>query len=114
MNPPKYTAIEYINFLIATSISLWEEARESVKLKGGILVVDDSVLDKTDSSRAGTEFRHRALLYAKKMALGSWQWCGMHPPRGSGKHGQVVKGINLTTLLWTDGDKHIPCDYRLY
>ena len=54
-------------------------------------MIDDSVLDK---------------LYAKKMELVSWQW--------SGKHGRVVKGINLTTLLWTDGDKHIPCDYRFY
>ena len=25
----------------------------------------------------------------------------------------VVKGINLLTLLWTDGDRHVPCDYRL-
>ena len=32
----------------------------------------------------------------------------------SGKHHGVVRGINLTTLLWTDGDRHIPCDYRLY
>ena len=22
--------------------------------------------------------------------------------------------INLLTLLWTDGDRHLPCDYRLY
>jgi hypothetical protein len=125
VNPPKDTAIEYINFLIATqkafscseagrvqpeqpdppahdamtrllhrletsSGELGEEARGLVKLKGGVLVIDDSVLDK---------------LYAQKMELVSWQW--------SGKHGRVVKGINLTTLLWTDGDKHIPCDYRL-
>ena len=32
----------------------------------------------------------------------------------SGKHQQVVSGINLITLMWTDGDTHIPCDYRLY
>ena len=32
----------------------------------------------------------------------------------SGKHKQVVSGINLITLMWTDGDSHIPCDYRLY
>lgn len=40
------------------------------------------------------------------MDLVSRQW--------SGKHKRVVQGINLTTLLWSDGDKHIPCDYRLY
>ena len=32
----------------------------------------------------------------------------------SGKHGRVVQGINLITLLWTQGDSHIPCDYRFY
>jgi hypothetical protein len=30
----------------------------------------------------------------------------------SGKHGRVVKGINLITRLWTEGDRHIPLDYR--
>lgn len=32
----------------------------------------------------------------------------------SGKHQRVVKGINLLTLLWSDGQSHIPCDDRLY
>lgn len=31
----------------------------------------------------------------------------------SGRHKRVVKGINLLTLLWTDGDALWPCDYRL-
>jgi hypothetical protein len=26
----------------------------------------------------------------------------------------VVQGINLVSLLWTDGDRHVPCDYRIY
>ena len=26
----------------------------------------------------------------------------------------MVRGINLVSLLWTDGDRHIPCDYRVY
>ena len=60
-------------------------------LTHGILVIDDTVLDT---------------IYAEHMALVSRQW--------SGKHKRVVKGINLTTLLWSDGDKHLPCDYRLY
>lgn len=126
MNPPKYQAIDYINFLIATQTAyscseaervqpasdrppahdaitrllhrhqpsteeLWREAASYVHLRRGILVLDDSVLDK---------------LYAQQIELVSRQW--------SGKHKRVVKGINLTTLLWSDGDKHIPCDYRLY
>jgi len=32
----------------------------------------------------------------------------------SGKHHAVVEGINLTTLLWTDGLSSLPCDCRLY
>lgn len=126
MNPAKFTAIDYINFLIATQTGyscseaervqpekegaashdainrllqrqepdpdqLWQEAQPLVERSNGILVVDDTVLDK---------------FYAKQMELVQWQW--------SGRHGRVVKGINLTTLLWSDGDKHIPSDYRLY
>jgi hypothetical protein len=53
--------------------------------------VDDSTLDK---------------LYAKKMEVVTRHW--------SGKHGRVVKGINLITRLWTEGDRHIPLDYRFH
>ncbi len=90
--PPAHDAITRLLHRVEPNVEeLWDEARGLVKLKEGILVVDDSVLNK---------------LYAQKMELVSWQW--------SGKHGRVVKGINLTTMLWTNGDKHIPCDYRLY
>lgn len=71
--------------------ALWLEARPQIRLDDGILVLDDSTLDKP---------------YARKMGLVSWHW--------SGNHHRVVKGINLLTLLWTDGDRHIPCDYRIY
>jgi len=74
-----------------SSEQLWQEAQPQVGLKQGILVVDDSTLDK---------------LYAKKMELVTRHW--------SGKHGRVVQGINLITLLWTEGDRHIPLDYRFY
>ena len=126
MNPPKVSDIDYIDFLIATpkacsameaarvsavqtsppahdaftrllhrlepeAETLWQEACGQVERRGGILVADDSTLDK---------------LYAKKMDLVSRHW--------SGKHHRVVKGINLITLLWSDGDRHVPVDYRLY
>jgi hypothetical protein len=32
----------------------------------------------------------------------------------SGKHGRVVQGINLVSLVWTDGDACLPCDFRIY
>jgi len=70
---------------------LWEEVRPDVRLRSGMLVLDDSILDKP---------------YARKMDLVHRQW--------SGKHHDVVKGIGLLTMLWTDGDRNLPCDYRLY
>jgi putative transposase len=71
--------------------TLWQEARPLVHRKGGVLVLDDSTLDKP---------------YAEKIELVGRHW--------SGKHKAVVWGINLITLVWTDGDRKIPCDYRLY
>ena len=125
MNPPKCNEYDYINFLIGTqkayscseaervqpeqvnpvahdavnrllhrmepsSEALWREVQKYVSLDTGILVIDDSTLDK---------------FYAQKIELVTRHW--------SGKHGRVVQGINLITLLWTQGDSHIPCDYRL-
>jgi hypothetical protein len=126
MNAPKVNEYDYINFLIATqkayscteaervqpestaaaahdaitrllhrmepsTAQLWQEAQPQVQLNQGILVADDSTLDKW---------------YAEKMELVTRHW--------SGKHGRVVQGINLITLLWTEGDRHIPLDYRFY
>lgn len=71
--------------------TLWKEARPHVQLGEGVLVLDDSTLDK---------------LYAKKIELVGRHW--------SGKHKAVVWGINLITLAWTDGDRVTPCDYRVY
>jgi hypothetical protein len=31
----------------------------------------------------------------------------------SGKQHAVVKGIDLRTLFWTDGARHLPCNYRI-
>ncbi|HYQ93107.1 MAG TPA: transposase [Candidatus Competibacteraceae bacterium] len=126
MNPPKGSDEDYINLLIATpkgysateaarvqpekpmvpthdaftrllhrlepdAATLWREAAGQVERHHGIWVVDDSTLDKP---------------YAKKIDLVQRHW--------SGKHHAVVEGINLITLLWTEGDRHLPVDYRLY
>ena len=122
MNPPKCKDEDYLNFLIATprqvsateaargqpereqtpahdaftrlrqrlepdSETVWREAQTQVSLAQGILVLDDSTLDKP---------------YAKQMELVARHW--------SGKPHAVVRGINRLTLLWTDGDRHVPCD----
>ncbi len=120
MNAPKCTEYDYINFLVAAqqlfstteaarshpdgerqvahdaytrllqrlppdSEALWAEVAGCIALNKGLLILDDTTLDKP---------------YASAMALVSRHW--------SGKHHAVVRGINLTTLLWTDGDRHIP------
>jgi putative transposase len=124
MNAAKCTEHDYIQFLIATPFAyrcveaarvspvpesppahdaftrllrrlepeaLWREVAPHVDRAGGVLVVDDSTLDKP---------------YARKMDLVTRHW--------SGKHRAVVQGINLATLLWTDGDTSLPGDYRRY
>jgi hypothetical protein len=125
MNPPRVTDRDYIDFLIgsphvasATEAArcqpanpraaahdafsrlltrlepdpetLWEEVQPFVRRPDGILIIDDTVLDKP---------------YARKMALVGTFW--------SGKHHRLVRGINLVTLAWSDGDATYPTDYRL-
>jgi putative transposase len=91
-DPPAHDAFtRLLHRLEPTPATLWEEARPLVQRTGGLLVIDDSTLDKH---------------YAKKIDLVGRHW--------SGKHKRVVWGINLITLVWTDGDRVIPCDYRLY
>ncbi len=126
MNPPRCNALDYINFLLATPDvasateaarvqpakpnapahdaftrllhrlepdpeTLWLEARPHVDLARGVLVLDDTVLDKPHARHIDLVGRH---------------W--------SGKHKRVVRGIDLVSLVWTDGDRIIPCDYRVY
>lgn len=126
MNPPKATDTDYILFLLAApktvtateaartlhddtrdpahdafnrllyrqpsdTSAVWNEATTLVNGRRGVLVLDDSTLDKP---------------YAQHTELVVYHW--------SGKHHQVVRGINLLTLLWTDGEALVPCDFRLY
>jgi len=71
--------------------ALYREAEPLVDKAEGVLVLDDSTLDK---------------LYAKAIQPVHRHW--------SGKHKRVVWGINLITLVWTDGDRMMPLDYRIY
>lgn len=126
MNPPKADDLDYIHFLIAAqkvftateaarsqpenldppahdaftrllrreppdTKALWDEARTLVEPEQGLLVVDDTTLDKP---------------YSKKMELVHRHW--------SGKHHQVVSGINLCTLLWSHEGALVPTDFRVY
>lgn len=92
VDPPAHDAYNrLLHRLEPTSEALWLEVQPDVRRTSGVLVLDDTVLDKP---------------YARKMDLVHHMW--------SGKHHRVVKGIDLLTLLWTDGDRHLPCDYRIY
>ena len=126
MNQPRCTDIDYFDFLVATPravscaeaarvqprrvdapahdaftrllhrlpadpATLWHEVSPLVDRACGVLIADDSTLDKPDAEKMDLVHRH---------------W--------SGKHHAVVEGINLITLLWTDGDRLIPIDYRVY
>lgn len=71
--------------------ALWQEVEPLVHKQSGCLVLDDSTLDKP---------------HARHIELVTRHW--------SGKHKSVVMGINLLTLLWTNGDAALPCDCRLY
>jgi putative transposase len=70
--------------------TLWGEVRPLIRPDDGVLVLDDSVLDKP---------------FARHMGLVGRYW--------SGRHKRVVQGIDLVSLVWTDGDAVYPCDYRL-
>lgn len=70
--------------------ALWTETQPFVDKQAGVLVLDDTTLDKP---------------HARHMALVHKHW--------SGKHHKSVLGINLVTLLWTDGGAKLPIDCRL-
>ncbi len=91
-DPPAHDAFtRLLHRLEPDPETLWGEAEPQVEKSSGILVIDDSTLDKP---------------YAKQIELVTRHW--------SGKHHRVVQGINLITLLWTQGDRAVPCDYRIY
>ena len=80
--------------------ALWNEAQAVLGTplpSGGLLVLDDTTLDKP---------------YAQKIELVSRHWSGKHP--------RVVWGINLLSLVWTCDQEEspvapvVPLDFRVY
>lgn len=73
---------------------IWEQAKNEIDLdEAGILIADDSVLDKQRS---------------EKIEL-------VHSQYSGNEHG-VISGIGLVNLLWhsVEGNDSIPVDYRIY
>ncbi|MDP2788962.1 MAG: transposase, partial [bacterium] len=74
-----------------TSSELWNRVKNLIDIKSGYLVADDTLLDKK---------------YSRVNELAKKQYSG-------NEHG-LENGICLVNLLWTDSDKFIPADYRIY
>lgn len=73
---------------------LFNEESNKIELVGGILSVDDSILDKPYSDPS-------------KAAFIDYFW--------SGKHHAIVKGINIISLFYTDiHGISVPINYRIY
>jgi len=76
-----------------TPLDLFNENRFHLVLSGGVLSVDDSVLDKQFSNP-----EHAPLI--------DYYW--------SGKHHKAIKGLNLVTLFYTDTNGlSMPVNYRI-
>jgi len=71
--------------------TLWQEDAPRVGRERGVLIMDDTTLDKP---------------YATKIALVHRHW--------SGTRHAVMDGINLITLAWSEGERLIPCDWRIF
>lgn len=95
--PPSQTAAAHdaytrlLHRLEPDPTTLFREVEPLVDKEDGVLIIDDSTLDK---------------FYAKKINPVHRHW--------SGKHKRVVLGINLITAVWSDGDQTMPLDYRIY
>jgi hypothetical protein len=72
---------------------LFESVQASLDLQGGILSIDDSVLDKPYTQAGTTEL------------VGKF-W--------SGKHHRAVQGIDLLVLIYTHNSHSVPVNFRLY
>lgn len=126
INPPKCTALDYINFLIAASTvySCTEAARCYSSLVNApshdcftrLLQNQSSDTESLwDEVRKFVPPKEGYMIvddtvldkpYSEKMGFVRYQW--------SGKHHRTVKGIGLVTLVWTDGTTVIPIDFRIY
>ena len=71
---------------------LWNEVKDLVKNEeDGYLVIDDTTLDKS---------------YSRENELTSYHW--------SGNVHNVINGISIVNMLWSNGEKYVPVDYRIY
>ena len=130
MNPPKCHELDYIHFLMAAQkYSPVQKLPDAIEMTLLLLLQHHPMMHLpgccAEASRPGSimarvwqVYRTRRedcwLLddttldkpYAEKMDLVTYHW--------SGKHHNVVRRINLITLLWSDGEALVPTDFRVY
>jgi len=70
---------------------LREYTQSLVDRKSGYIICDDMIIEKD----RGKDIEMTSTLF-------------------SPSDGRYVNGLNLVSLLWSNGDRHIPIDYRLY
>ena len=92
---PKELSHDSVSRWLATAncrpSDVWEASKSSIK-GSGVLIADDTVINKTHS---------------KKISLARWQY--------SGTEHDVVKGIGLLNLYWKSKESEsTPIDFRLY
>jgi len=83
-----YRWLSYSNFAPS---ELYDQVKNLVNKETGYLIVDDTLLDKR---------------YSRENELAKVQY--------SGNSHTLMMGIDIVTLLWTDGEVFIPIDYRIY
>lgn len=74
-----------------TPAILWEYAEPLINKNNGCLIGDDIILEKE---------------FGENIELSFWQY--------SPSDKKTLNGIGIVTLIWTDGKKYIPVDYRIY
>jgi Transposase DDE domain len=85
------------NFLLENEFNpknLFDEIATQINLIGGVLSIDDTVIDKPFSHKTKTEYI-------------SWFY--------SGRHHEKTKGINLITMYYSDKQGNsVPINFRIY
>jgi len=71
--------------------AFWQGAQPLVDRQNGFLILDGTILWEP---------------YSQQIELVYYHW--------SGKHQQVVKGMNVVTLLWSDGTSIVLVDFKVY
>ena len=127
MNPPKVTDEDYINFIIATPRDVTATEAERVQpdsrtlsptMLSHVCLPDSNPMRKRCVRKRERKSICKAVFWFSMIRrlrkIGYSEFNALVYRHWSGKQREVVNGINLITLLWTDGTRCVPVDYRLF